>query len=116
MMYTRDLPISTDSSCLLCACTRTVLEACSQIQSSQALQELLSLILEVGNLLNANTARGNAKGFRMEALAKLRDTKATKVRPIGEYASVTNLLEFVSMSASDSAERISTELSSLKVA
>ena len=49
----------------------TILRAANdELRSSQAFKKLLSLILVIGNNLNASTFRGNASGFQLEALLK----------------------------------------------
>jgi hypothetical protein len=50
---------------------RTVCSACSELQGSAKLRRLLKLILHVGNTLNQQSARG----FRLDVLVKLMDTK-----------------------------------------
>ena len=64
------------------------MEACLQVKKSKALKKGLNLILESGNILNAGTARGNARGYRIEALSKLKDLKVTEVPKDGDYGQV----------------------------
>ena len=45
------------------------------IQSAE-ITTILSLILAYGNYMNGNTVRGQADGFHLEVLPKLRDVKA----------------------------------------
>ena len=49
--------------------------ACGQVRSSTALQQVLEVVLAVGNTLNAGTHRGNAAGIRLDSLLKLGDVK-----------------------------------------
>lgn len=50
--------------------------AVDELRHSTAIKRVLQVVLAVGNALNASTFRGNARGFQLEALLKLRDTKA----------------------------------------
>ena len=58
----------------LTAATRAVREA-------TVLPQLLALVLAAGNVLNAGTLKGGAKGFRLEVLQKLPETKTSAVEP-----------------------------------
>jgi hypothetical protein len=49
--------------------------ATDELRTSIAFQRVLAIVLAVGNALNAATFRGNARGFQLDALLKLRDTK-----------------------------------------
>eukprot|EP00054_Salpingoeca_dolichothecata_P025202 m.174616 g.174616 ORF g.174616 m.174616 type:complete len:523 (+) comp25280_c0_seq4:786-2354(+) len=49
--------------------------ACRTLQACEVLPELLSLVLACGNFMNGSTTRGQADGFNIEILAKLRDVK-----------------------------------------
>ncbi|KAI8600503.1 hypothetical protein EDD21DRAFT_376993 [Dissophora ornata] len=46
-----------------------------ELQSSRRLKSLLKTVLLMGNHLNATSFRGNAYGFQLDALLKIRDTK-----------------------------------------
>ncbi|KAK2193295.1 hypothetical protein NP493_16g12001 [Ridgeia piscesae] len=48
--------------------------------SSKDVQQILSLVLTFGNYMNGGTARGQADGFDLEILAKLKDVKSKYVR------------------------------------
>ena len=54
----------------------TISAACSQMASSSGLQLVLAQVLLLGNAMNADTARGNAVGFGVEALAQLMGVKS----------------------------------------
>ncbi|KAI9298202.1 FH2-domain-containing protein [Neoconidiobolus thromboides FSU 785] len=59
-----------------------------ELKTSKRLSILLEIILSLGNYLNANTPRGEAKGFKLEALRLLKDVKAnttTSNRPITSF-------------------------------
>ena len=56
---------------------RTVCDAVDEVMHSTILRNIFTLILELGNTMNAGTARGSAAAFKLETLNKLRDTKAT---------------------------------------
>jgi len=53
-----------------------VLLAIKEVQKSIKLKKLLEIVLALGNYLNGGTFRGRAYGFKLDALNKLRDTKA----------------------------------------
>ncbi|EGF84247.1 hypothetical protein BATDEDRAFT_34176 [Batrachochytrium dendrobatidis JAM81] len=61
----------------------TLLLACDQILKSNLLRELLQAVLIIGNYLNGTSFRGNARGFRLESLMTLRDTKANNGKAVG---------------------------------
>ncbi|WVQ93958.1 hypothetical protein IAU59_001036 [Kwoniella sp. CBS 9459] len=48
------------------------------IRLSDKLREVLRVVLALGNKLNGGTFRGNAAGFQLEALLKMRDTRTAK--------------------------------------
>ncbi|KAJ3170589.1 hypothetical protein HDU88_008491 [Geranomyces variabilis] len=54
----------------------TVLLACDQVRNSKRLRSLLKQVLVLGNYLNGTSFRGDAHGFKLEALLNLRDTRA----------------------------------------
>ena len=47
---------------------------------SETFKETLKLVLEIGNFMMAGTYAGNASGFKMKTLLKLRDTKSNQPR------------------------------------
>ncbi len=53
-----------------------MLAAVSEVEKSKKLKNILEIILAIGNYLNGSTPRGQAYGFKLEALKKLRDTKS----------------------------------------
>lgn len=46
----------------------TVLLACEQVRNSKRLRKLLQTVLVLGNYLNGTSFRGEAYGFKLEAL------------------------------------------------
>lgn len=50
--------------------------ACDLVRESKELHALMQVVLDVGNALNAGTAKGNAVGFKLSTLLKLADLKA----------------------------------------
>jgi hypothetical protein len=54
----------------------TVSKAARQLMASPAFMRILSSLLVHGNLLNAGTARGNARGFKLDGLDKARSLKS----------------------------------------
>jgi len=61
--------------------------ACKLVCDSQELHALMQIVLDVGNALNAGTAKGNAVGFKLSTLLKLAELKALDKK--------TTLLHFV---------------------
>ncbi|KAI6100735.1 hypothetical protein EDD16DRAFT_442119 [Pisolithus croceorrhizus] len=60
---------------------KTVHDACRELQSSRRFKATLQAILAVGNALNRTTFHGGARGFRLETLLKMKETKTTKRGP-----------------------------------
>ncbi|KAJ8455460.1 hypothetical protein ONZ51_g12454 [Trametes cubensis] len=56
-------------------------KASRELRSSPKFKRVLQAILAVGNALNGSTFRGGARGFQLEALLKLRETKTVKATP-----------------------------------
>ncbi|KAI8811984.1 hypothetical protein BJ742DRAFT_76087 [Cladochytrium replicatum] len=52
-----------------------VLNACKEVRDSRRLRRVLQKVLVVGNYLNGSSFRGNAFGFQMDALLKLKEVK-----------------------------------------
>ncbi|KAI9467190.1 hypothetical protein BJY52DRAFT_1236932 [Lactarius psammicola] len=52
--------------------------ASRELKTSQKFKRVLQAVLTVGNALNGSSFRGGARGFRLEALLKLRETKSVK--------------------------------------
>ncbi|KAI0776213.1 FH2-domain-containing protein [Trametes elegans] len=55
--------------------------ASRELRSSPKFRRVLQAVLTVGNALNGSTFRGGARGFHLEALLKLRETKTVKASP-----------------------------------
>lgn len=68
----------------------SVTKASKEVLSSKRLQHVLAMILAIGNFLNAGTAKGAARGFKLETLTKLSETK-TRDRGINLMHYITNL-------------------------
>ncbi|KAF7664313.1 hypothetical protein LDENG_00180890 [Lucifuga dentata] len=54
----------------------SVTAACEEVRQSEAFSQLLQIILLVGNYMNSGSRNGNAFGFTISYLCKLRDTKS----------------------------------------
>uniref|UniRef100_UPI00358FCA35 protein diaphanous homolog 2-like isoform X2 n=1 Tax=Myxine glutinosa TaxID=7769 RepID=UPI00358FCA35 len=54
----------------------TATTACEEVQRSKSLHKILTLALLIGNFMNAGSRHGQAFGFQLEILSKLRDTKS----------------------------------------
>lgn len=55
-----------------------VRKAATELRESTKFKTVLSTVLAVGNALNGNTFRGGARGFQLESLLKLKETKTAK--------------------------------------
>ena len=77
-------------------------EACRLVRESRELHALLQIVLDVGNALNAGTAKGNAVGFRLSTLLKLAEVKASDKK--------TTLLHFVVRVVRENAPTITHEV------
>jgi hypothetical protein len=51
--------------------------ACEQIRCSDRLAYVLSRVLATGNILNADTHRGNALAIKLDSLSKMSDVKVS---------------------------------------
>ncbi|PVF96346.1 FH2-domain-containing protein [Serendipita vermifera] len=56
-----------------------VRNAGAEVKGSKKLKQVLGVVLAVGNALNGSTFRGGARGFQLEALLKMKETKTAKV-------------------------------------
>ena len=52
-----------------------VVSATDEVRNSNKLRRILGSVLSIGNYMNAGTAKGSAKGFRLESLSKLSEMK-----------------------------------------
>ncbi|KAK9954764.1 hypothetical protein ABG768_016810 [Culter alburnus] len=68
-----------------------VLPAINELLNCEELHNVLHLVLQAGNIMNAGGSAGNAVGFRLSSLLSLADTKANKPG--------MNLLHFVALEA-----------------
>lgn len=64
----------------LAAQLRQIEGACAEIETAEALQVVLRVVLLVGNFLNAGGKNGGAKGFSIDTLPKLKHVRSTKQR------------------------------------
>ncbi|CCM00171.1 uncharacterized protein FIBRA_02199 [Fibroporia radiculosa] len=55
-----------------------VRNASHELRSSTRFKKVLQAVLAVGNALNGSTFRGGARGFQLEALTKMKETKTAK--------------------------------------
>jgi hypothetical protein len=69
---------------------KTLHEAMDEVHDGLRLRGMLKIVLDIGNYINAGTYRANAKGFYLETLAKVPDTR-------GQLASSerTDLLRYI---------------------
>ncbi|KAI8520201.1 riboflavin kinase [Branchiostoma belcheri] len=54
----------------------SLMSACSELRHSEHLHAVLRLVLAAGNYMNGSTPRGQADGYQLDILAKLRDDKS----------------------------------------
>jgi len=87
----------------------SVTSAVKGVRESNVLPQLLALVLAAGNVLNAGTLKGNAKGFRLEVLQKLAETKSAGVD--GEQTSLLHHLATIAVAqAPDVAKNLKSQL------
>jgi cellobiose-specific phosphotransferase system component IIB len=55
---------------------RLLTKVCSQVINSDRLQDLLVVVLQIGNIMNEGTRTGGAAGFKFDSLLKLTQTKS----------------------------------------
>ncbi|XP_078689269.1 formin-like [Branchiostoma floridae x Branchiostoma belcheri] len=53
----------------------SLMSACSELRQSEHLHAVLRLVLAAGNYMNGSTPRGQADGYQLDILAKLRDVR-----------------------------------------
>ncbi|KAL5527808.1 hypothetical protein ACEPAG_6609 [Sanghuangporus baumii] len=78
MLYRRKLELDIEE-------TRPELDivrhATKELKSSSRFKQVLKIVLTIGNALNGSSFRGNARGFQLEALLKMKETKTVKASP-----------------------------------
>ena len=55
----------------------SVANAITQVRDSAKFKSIMRFVLAIGNYINGSSNRGNAMGFKLDSLNKLRDTKTT---------------------------------------
>ncbi|KAI3638636.1 hypothetical protein MIR68_003134 [Amoeboaphelidium protococcarum] len=60
----------------------SVISAINEVKRSTKFKVLLKTVLGVGNYMNGGSARGDAYGYQLEALMKLKDTRANPVASV----------------------------------
>jgi hypothetical protein len=73
----RTMEVFTSETAVLEKKLRLLSQVCQQVMSSEKLQNLLDMVLQVGNTLNAGTRTGEAAGFKFDSLTKLTQTKSS---------------------------------------
>ena len=58
------------------AAFKTLEEVCGQIMDSKKLEQILLMVLNIGNLMNEGTLDGGVEAFKFESLEKLSQTKS----------------------------------------
>jgi len=59
----------------------TLRNASRELRGNQKFKTLLQVVLMIGNSLNGSTFRGNASGFQIQSLLKLKETRTTRGGP-----------------------------------
>ncbi len=54
-----------------------IANAIAQVRDSAKFKSIMRFVLAIGNYINGSSNRGNAMGFKLDSLNKLRDTKTT---------------------------------------
>ncbi|CAJ0645500.1 437_t:CDS:2, partial [Entrophospora sp. SA101] len=67
-------------------------KAFTEIKTSRKFKKLLKTVLVIGNYLNTSSFRGNASGFQLDALLKMKDTK---VMDINNEKGIATLLHYL---------------------
>jgi hypothetical protein len=71
------MEVFTSETAVLDKKLRLLSQVCHQVMSSEKLQNALSMVLQVGNTLNAGTRTGEAAGLKFDSLLKLTQTKSS---------------------------------------
>lgn len=58
-----------------------VRHAMKELKASSRFRQVLKTVLSIGNALNGSSYRGNARGFQLDALLKMRETTTSKASP-----------------------------------
>jgi hypothetical protein len=96
----------------------SVSNACRELQACEPLKEIFRVVLSLGNALNDGTARGGAKGFKLNILLKLNQVKAAdnSINLLNYVAKVLRakdpaIIEFdKSLPSIESASRVTTQV------
>jgi hypothetical protein len=59
---------------------QAISSAISEVRDSTKFKSIMRFVLAIGNYINGSSNRGNAMGFKLDSLNKLRDTKTTDNR------------------------------------
>lgn len=70
----------------------TALRGFDELKQSIKLKNVLKICLMIGNFMNGTSFRGNAKGFQLEALLKIKDVKSAAS---GMSNGISSLLHFI---------------------
>ncbi|XP_067301415.1 FH2 domain-containing protein 1 isoform X2 [Pseudorasbora parva] len=83
-----------------------VLTAINELLNCEELHNVLHLVLQSGNIMNAGGSAGDAVGFKLSSLLSLADTKANKPG--------MNLLHFVALSTAEALEDLRIRIEELQ--
>jgi diaphanous 1 len=73
----------------------SLLACASEIQKSGRLKELLRQVLALGNYMNGGSFRGDAYGFQLDTLAKMRDTRTNVSALTDQFTGVSTLFHYL---------------------
>ncbi|XP_060869000.1 inverted formin-2-like isoform X2 [Metopolophium dirhodum] len=98
----------------------SIKEMCDDLITNQPFKQFLSLVLFIGNYLNAGSYAGNASGFTLDTLPKLLDTRANKPRVtflhfVVEMAQTNNMDDILSFTKYTAALRNLSRISFLSL-
>ncbi|KAF9969444.1 hypothetical protein BGZ73_008202, partial [Actinomortierella ambigua] len=94
MIYRRRLEIEVAELTPEMEVLRSIIQ---ELRASTKLKRLLKTVLVLGNHMNGSSYRGNAYGFQLEALIKMRDTKGAE----GNKPGGSSLLHYLARSVHD---------------
>lgn len=92
----------------------TLRNASQELRTSSKFKQILQVSLAVGNALNGSTFRGGARGFQLESLLKMKETKTARGGP--ECPTLLHYLAKVLMRKDPSLTTFIEELPSLEAA
>ncbi|KAJ3429202.1 protein diaphanous [Anaeramoeba flamelloides] len=72
---------------------RYLQQSCNDLKKNKNFKIIIQIVLQMGNMMNGGSFRGDAAGFDLSILSKLKDTKSTKNKEITLLNYIATLLE-----------------------